>query len=521
MAKKKKQLPLVTNPPNDQPTQPDNLIDYKQSDQYNELMKQLLITMGETNDRLKNNSDQEEIDKLYEKYLKDAKKIYPKNIDVMTKFNRSMQSNIDKSNNLISRGAYTLMGKLGNTVADKLDDLTDIPVLKQVKGVARFVAEHNRNVADRKAAKDRENYVNSMVNGSVNPSGKPVGDPTNKPKPSINPIKPVTLDESKFTQNPDTTGNKTRPVKEDKQAISRRKLQEKQLKTMNKSLLSVKGDVNSLKKMGEIRALMAIAGLAIFKPMLGILGGIAGGIAGIAKKGLIKAGITKVAEKLTDKKDTKKTTKKTTKSTRNTSKIDSKGNTAKTAAKTTAAKTAAKTVAKTAAKTVAKKQGAKMLISRLALAAGGVLVGTAAAPWIATAAGLYTAYEIADQLGVVDYVGDKISGLMSSDKPYVAQSPRPDNLGTVKPDTPLRAAIPTGANHLDIASNSADRAKVQQSVDVATTAATTGAATTAATIAPIVSSITNNNTSVVTGSNFDFDNSKYQTSYDKGTIVER
>ncbi|MFG0903416.1 hypothetical protein [Photobacterium damselae] len=501
-------------------------IDYTQSPEYQRLMKSILTQMGEVNEKMAEKNYQKEVDDLYKEYLKDMKKILPEQTTLLKRMNSSIKDNIKNSDSVLKRGAWKLTGKLLNSAASTLDELTDVPVLKQAKSAYRFVRDTRLEQANQGLSDEQKDRAKAAAEAEIAERHKPTSVASSVPED----LKELT----------DTDTALEKDKKEKQTAADKKQLQEeaKRYKVINGHLEKIQEDVQKIKEISELRTLLMLSG-ALLKPLLSLLSGL--GIGSKSKD--ILSGGRKIVQccsgeeidldvdhkgKSKGKKGTSKTTKKTT--SKSTKPVDKKGffvrmadwlfdsddieiekpkgkkGGTKASSKTAKAATGA---ASSGLKNVFKKQAAGTLIKRLAAAVGGVAAGAAgiagAAPVIAVGGGLYTAYEIADWLGLTDKLD--LSGLVSM----------PPAFQEAKEKT--KAAVSDTATKLDVATNEAEQAKEEKEDKKQQFIASSGSGYGAAVVSNTVQN--NNQSTVVQGTKFGFDNSKYESDYDRGIRIQR
>ena len=503
-----------------EPQQEPVYIDYTLNDSYNELMRSMLTQMGEVNEKMAESRYQQEIDDLYKDYLKKAKTALPEQLKLMGRFNKNLNENIKESSNFVSRGGWKLLQKGVNASVSALDELTDIPVLKQVKTAARFVRDTRLEHKNEGLNAKQKALASTMTNNAVNQYTPPTAQFT-----------PVS---DKLKEAADPTATIRQPTEVKPEPVN----ENKQLVNIDKNLTTMQQDVQSLRESAEFRTLFMISG-ALLKPLLALIGGLGiGKLVGLLKGGKTgKSVVNALAKKCCcsefdtpdkDKKRKKSKSKKSKSKSRSKSKVknakksmfskvsefftddEPKKRKKKPKFKPTP-KTAAKATGGSVAAKLAKSGGGKLL-TKLAMGVGGAIVGGAAVPMIAVGGALLTAYEVGDLLGVNDWVGDKISGLMADKPPAIKVKPTTGTLSAAA--TPMVSKPLQTATAVD-----AEAKRVETIEDIATGGS--AAAPPAAAIQPVITNVSNNSNTSMIGSIFSFDNSRYTSQYDKGTFIVR
>lgn len=479
-------------------------------------MYELLVQQVAQNQRKVDKNDidfdeDEELRKYKNKYMKQAAKEIPRQYGFFERIGKNLEKTAKTSESAMGRMSASLLKMGGSKISDTLDKLTDVPVLKQAKGAVKFVRTHRKGVKEAR----RQSSIKARAK-ELAAADRPSSD---APKlPSL----PTTK------RPPTKSTSKPRKGDGNKEVVDQLVKANEHLKGIHDAML-----LQSVIKMsgmfggGMIKALGAMT--------KSIVAAIAGAIAKKGASSLLGGsdGIDIDVDKENKGKGTKNQRKSNRKGNRKGAKfkrtpvpdappVDG-GSKPKVDPKSTkpkigipnvepdAPKGSTSKVVKKFAKILGKKAAGKLIA---ALVGGPVGIAVAA---VMTG---YDLVELADEVGWIDLdamkskAGEMADKGMSSIKNFMG-------FGSDDDEAKIPSSGTSGdADRVEAATIAQNKAKDELETK-AYMAIANGASTSAATSAANMVSNTNVNNTNNYGSAFRFDNSNYQSTFDKGTQVIR
>lgn len=481
------------------------------------------------------------IDKLTEIYEKEAKKLFPENTKLMQRFNASINKHINQSNNMLTSGAWKLLGSsvdgMSSLLSSTVDKLAEEePIFKVMKNVGGFIGNQLEKYQKNKIERDRDEFVKKSLAASSSNDNSLSGSKDSS-----------FTTEVKKHREAERQSNKRAPIKKKTDLSKIEKKLDKIYEHMQLSSL-----INLLMSGGGIFTKI----LSSLGAMLAALGGIKTALSS-GFKTVVSALLGKKAKDVLsdidfpdsdknnkDNKNNKKTSKTNTKVSSSKkpsmfSRVKSFGGQIVDGATALASKGkdfAGKGVdfVKEKGAKIAQSGAGKFVKRKLAQTAAVAALGTAVASPIggvilSIGSLLMTLLEVAEMLGISDQIKSQIMGESDDKKNDLAsQDKKQDSLSNIKETTsklsPVNSEIPLETD-LEQATTQAKQAEQAQAAK-ATIEATAQAqkegklASNSNNIsAPTV--INNNNTNIGGSRGFNFDNRAYMSDYDRGTHLHR